>query len=121
MRRNLFINVDFSIGEEGAVGTEYSQSTSGGDKRRWRKLCEAGSGGGGGGGSSGGGGGGGGGSGSVIVVVVKRGGSSVRQAAEAAVVGAVGSAATAVSKIGGSCIGVGNELTCLLKISKKIL
>jgi hypothetical protein len=34
MRRIFFENVDFSIEEEGAVGTEYSQSSSGGDKRR---------------------------------------------------------------------------------------
>ncbi len=34
MRRNFFENVDFSIGEERAVGTEYSQSSLGGDKRR---------------------------------------------------------------------------------------
>jgi hypothetical protein len=34
MRRNFFENVDFSIGEEGAVGTEYSQSSWEGDKRR---------------------------------------------------------------------------------------
>jgi hypothetical protein len=34
---------------------------------------------------------------------------------------AAGSAAMVVSKSGGSFIGVGNELTCLLKISKKIL
>ncbi len=36
MRRNVFENVDFSIGEEGAVGTEYSQSSSDGDKKGGR-------------------------------------------------------------------------------------
>ncbi len=39
----------------------------------------------------------------------------------AAVAAVAGSAATAVSKSGGSSIGVGNELTCLFKISKQIL
>ena len=52
------------------------------------------------------------------VVTKEGGGSCVRRVAAAA---AAGSAATAVSKSGGSSIGVGNELTCLLKISKKIL
>jgi hypothetical protein len=63
MRHIFFENIDFSIGEEGAVGTEYSQSSWGGEKIRWRNLFAAGGGGwGGGGGSSGGGG---------VVIVLK--------------------------------------------------
>ena len=81
--------------------------------QKWRKLCEAGS------------GGGGSGSGGVVVVVVESGGSCVRRmaaaAAAAAAVAAAGLGVTAVSKSGGFFIGVGNEITCLLKISKKIL
>ena len=77
-----------------------------GSNNNWRKLCEVG--------------------GGSIVKNWKELFETAASAAEAAAAVvrsavAAGSVATAVSKSGGSLIGVGNELNCLLKLSKKIL